>query len=274
VRWRPEQEASLAHLCSNPRSFGKLVTFLGFFLFPRTHFAPPALIRRPCSNSAPGELCPPSLRPWYKISSFKLYYLRKGDELFSHFGLLICWLNANTTEWICMQIWRNMVNGTKSNKYVLVGIWVIVCIQKPSHHVLQTFRPLRMFNPALDLAHRGVRQTVQSHTFYAPLLVFDTTLAQSHFAVVNRPDVVMSVFYSRFNAQPDIFAVMNCCVVALSLFSSDIVTWALIVYVQCNDTEKRGCSVAQETKPCQLSTPPRLWYCQFLPTGAHGIYEY
>jgi len=25
-----------------------------------------------------------------------------------------------------------------------VGIWVIVCVQKPSHHFLQTFRPLRM----------------------------------------------------------------------------------------------------------------------------------
>jgi len=28
-----------------------------------------------------------------------------------------------------------------------------------------------------------------------------------------------------FNVQPDIFAIMNCCVVALNLFSSDIVTW-------------------------------------------------
>jgi len=27
----------------------------------------------------------------------------------------------------------------------MVGIWVIVCIQKPSHHFLQTFRPLGMF---------------------------------------------------------------------------------------------------------------------------------
>ena len=44
-----------------------------------------------------------------------------------------------------MQISRNMVNGAKSNNYVLVGIWVIVCIQKPSHQFLQTFRPLRMF---------------------------------------------------------------------------------------------------------------------------------
>jgi len=26
-----------------------------------------------------------------------------------------------------------------------VEIWVIVSIQKPSHHILQTFRPLRMF---------------------------------------------------------------------------------------------------------------------------------
>ena len=26
-----------------------------------------------------------------------------------------------------------------------MGIWVIVCIQKPSHHFLPTFRPLCMF---------------------------------------------------------------------------------------------------------------------------------
>jgi len=30
-------------------------------------------------------------------------------------------------------------------KIILIGIWIIVCIQKPSHHSLQTFRPLRMF---------------------------------------------------------------------------------------------------------------------------------
>ena len=34
------------------------------------------------------------------------------------------------------------------------------------------------------------------------------------------------VFLPCFNAQPDIFAVMNCCVVALSLFSSDILAWS------------------------------------------------
>jgi len=26
----------------------------------------------------------------------------------------------------------------------MVGIWVVVCIQSPSHHFLQVFRPLRM----------------------------------------------------------------------------------------------------------------------------------
>jgi len=46
----------------------------------------------------------------------KLYYLRKGDYLFVHtFCFLICRLNANTTEWICMQISRNIVNGPRSH---------------------------------------------------------------------------------------------------------------------------------------------------------------
>jgi len=44
-----------------------------------------------------------------------------------------------------MQISRNLVNGPKSNNWVSVGICVIACVQKPSHHFLQTLRPLRMF---------------------------------------------------------------------------------------------------------------------------------
>jgi len=42
-----------------------------------------------------------------------------------------------------MQISRNIVNGPKSNIYVLVGIRAIVCVQKPSHHFLPTLH--RMF---------------------------------------------------------------------------------------------------------------------------------
>jgi len=34
-----------------------------------------------------------------------------------------------------------------------------------------------------------------------------------------------------FNAQPDIFAVMNCCVIALIVFSSDMLG-GLLVYIQ------------------------------------------
>ena len=44
------------------------------------------------------------------------------------------------------------------------------------------------------------------------------------------------------NAQPDIFAVMNCCVVALSVFSSDILTWSadILVYIQCQGRTQGG----------------------------------
>jgi len=67
-----------------------------------------------------------------------------------------------------------------------------------------------------------MRQRIQPHTFhYARLLVFEETLAQPDFAVVNCSDVVMSVLLPCFNAQPDIFAVMHCCIVALGVFSSD-----------------------------------------------------
>jgi len=46
-----------------------------------------------------------------------------------------------------------------------------------------------------------------------PLLVFDKTPVQLHFAVVNCSDAVMSVFYSPVLTRSLIF--LNCCVVAL-----------------------------------------------------------
>jgi len=76
-----------------------------------------------------------------------------------------------------------------------------------------------------ELANLGVRQPVQLHT-YARLLVFNETLAQPHFAVVNCSDAVMSVFSSPFPTRSQNFIVMNSCVVALGLFSSDILTWS------------------------------------------------
>jgi len=38
-----------------------------------------------------------------------------------------------------MQISNNIVNGPKSNNEILLGIWVIVCIQKPSHTFCRPF---------------------------------------------------------------------------------------------------------------------------------------
>jgi len=64
---------------------------------------------------------------------------------FVHFLLVWCQLNAKTTEWYCMKISRNTVNGPKRNNCILVGIWVIACIEEPSHHFLQTSRRLRIF---------------------------------------------------------------------------------------------------------------------------------
>jgi len=70
----------------------------------------------------------------------------------------------------------------------------------------------------------GVRQPVQPHT-YARLLVFDETSAQPDFALVNCFDIVMTVLFPCFNTKPDIFTFINCCVVAVSVFSPDISTW-------------------------------------------------
>jgi len=43
-----------------------------------------------------------------------------------------------------------------------------------------------------DLANQGLRKPVQPHTFH----VFDETLAQPHFAVLNCSDIAKSVFHS------------------------------------------------------------------------------
>jgi len=56
-----------------------------------------------------------------------------------------------------------------------------------------------------------------------------------------------------FNAQPNIFAVMNCCVVALSLFSSDILTWSADSLYSVQKIKgsacRRKCILCQQTSP-------------------------
>ena len=110
-----------------------------------------------------------------------------------------------------------------------------------------------------DLANRGVRQPVQPHTC-ARLLVFDETLAQAHFAVVNCSGAVMSVFYSRFSTRSQNFAVMNSCVAALNSFSSDILTWSAdsLYSVQWH-TKIRGVACRRVWILCQQTSPNR-WF--------------
>ena len=50
---------------------------------------------------------------WYVTKS--LLPAQRILFVFVYFCLLICRLNANNTEWICMQISRSIVNGPKSN---------------------------------------------------------------------------------------------------------------------------------------------------------------
>jgi len=62
----------------------------------------------------------------------------------------------------------------------------------------------------------------------------------------------MSVLLPCFNAQPDIFAVMNYCVVVLCLFFSDSPTWSADS-LYCNDTKIRGVYV--EKYACYVNKP-------------------
>jgi len=60
-----------------------------------------------------------------------------------------------------------------------------------------------------------------------------------------------------FNALPDVFAVMSCCVVAVRLFSSDSLAWSAdyVVYIQCNDTWNKGSGCRKICILCQQTSP-------------------
>jgi len=79
--------------------------------------------------------------------------------------------------------------------------WLQACgllyITKSKHFLAYFMRILNSCSLVkFDLANQGLRQPVQPHTFNAQLLVFDETVAQPHFAVVNCSDVGMSVLHS------------------------------------------------------------------------------
>jgi len=76
-----------------------------------------------------------------------------------------------------------------------------------------------------DLANRGVRQLVQPHTLCSTARIRQNISAASVCSCKLRWLNNECLLLPCFNAKPDIFAVMNCCVVELNLFSIDILTW-------------------------------------------------
>ena len=74
-----------------------------------------------------------------------------------------------------------------------------------------------------DLKYRGALQPVQPRST-ARIRQDISAASFCSFKLLWRNDGDECVLLLCFNAQPAIFVVMNCCVVALSLFSSDILT--------------------------------------------------
>jgi len=75
--------------------------------------------------------------------------------------------------------------------------------------MLQTGVCVSQSNRTLSMSTARIRQDISAASFCSCKLLW-------------RSDEC--VLLPCFNVQPDIFAVMNCCVVAWSLFSSDILT--------------------------------------------------
>jgi len=79
----------------------------------------------------------------------------------------------------------------------VAGLWTSIHYKKQKFScILYAHSQFLCSLAKFDLSNQGVRQPVQPHTFNVQLLVFDETLAQPDFAVVNYFDVVTSVFHS------------------------------------------------------------------------------
>jgi len=109
---------------------------------------------------------------------------------------------------------------------LVTGLWTSIHNKKQKFSCVlyphsQFFCSLSEF----DLANQGVHQPVQPHTFNAQLPVFDETLAQPHFVVVNCSDVVMSVFHSPVSTRSLLFLQLLLCR-GVEFFFSDSLTWS------------------------------------------------
>jgi len=86
-----------------------------------------------------------------------------------------------------------------------------------------------------------VHQPVRPHLLYAR--IWQNISAASFFRCKLIWGINEFVVLPYFNAPPDIFVVTNCCIVVLGVVSYDSISWSLIVYIQCNDTQNKdsGC---------------------------------
>ena len=110
--------------CSNLRSFGSkcavlkkvLVTLLELFSALRGHSAALAMIRRPRSDSAPGELwppCPPLLRPCMDLDSWRrLIIISKQITAYATITLQLLKLELNANSPLCVA-WPMWPSATK-----------------------------------------------------------------------------------------------------------------------------------------------------------------
>jgi len=77
-----------------------------------------------------------------------------------------------------------------------------------------------------SILQTGVCASRSSHTLLCSTTRIRKDISAASFCsgkLLGRSDEC--VLLPCFNAQPDIFAVMNCCVVALSVFTSDMLVW-------------------------------------------------
>jgi len=138
------------------------------------------------------------LQTFRPLRMFKIVF--RDSSLYRKQLSLFCllWLStmSSKTAGVKIEAFRHLImsqQGKRKTKnlldFYITKIWKFTCVL---YAHCQFLCSLARF----DLANRGARQPVQPHTFCAPLLVFDKTVAQPHFAVVNCSHAMMSVFYS------------------------------------------------------------------------------
>jgi len=127
----------------------------------------------------------------------------------------LCWLNLTSQ---CL-VWHGSILLLSEMIFLLIN-----CLIPSFEHFLEASHNLRIINGLKNISGEKQESIPPSQNFqgmrsrHVLLLVFDKTLAQLHFSVVNCSDKLRSAFYSPVLTRRLIFfAVTNCCIVALGV---------------------------------------------------------